>query len=447
LPPEHWGLSTLSGRGLAIGETALDDLLERFGSPLFVVDGQRLDENAAAFQARPSGREHGCEVFYSYKTNPILGVLRLLAEVGIGAEVISPYELWLARRIGVRPERIIYNGPAKSDESIRQAIELGIEAINCNHREEIAHVAGLAQEVGGRARVGIRITTDDSWANQFGIPLASGEAMTAFAEARSMPMLDVVGIHAHRGGMIRAEDELRRFAAAILAFAGELSTKIDLAVETLDFGGSLGVPTVDLLHPRDRRLNQALHWAQPVPNTVSALTIDRYVDVLLGQVDQHFAGSPRARPRVLIEPGRAMTGNAQLLLTRVVSIKQTREVRIAVLDAGINVAESVRSEYHQVFPIADCSNRRARTHSLVGPICSPGDTLYPAVRLPELVVGDSLAIMDAGAYFVPFSTSFSFPRPAVVLVADGKCTLLRRPEAFEDLVSNDVHEAPNSVRQ
>ena len=109
----------------------------------------------------------------------------------------------------------------------------------------------------------------------------------------------------------------------------------------------------------------------------------------------------------------------------------------AVLDAGINHAEPVGSEYHQLFPVNRFAQPLARRYTLVGPICTPGDTLYSSILLPELAVGDTLAIMDSGAYFVPFSTSFSFPRPGLVMVDSGRESVLRRAETFEDLTRCD----------
>jgi diaminopimelate decarboxylase len=127
-----------------------------------------------------------------------------------------------------------------------------------------------------------------------------------------------------------------------------------------------------------------------------------------------------------------------MLVARVLTTKATQGTTFLVLDAGINLAESARSEYHQLFPVNRCSEPRSDVHTVVGPICSPMDTLYPAVRLPPLAPGDSVVIMDAGAYFVPFSTSFSFPRPAIVSIDGGKPTLIRRRETFEDLELRDV---------
>jgi diaminopimelate decarboxylase len=436
--PERWQLAPLASGELALRGVSLAALLERWGSPLFVVDLAKIRDNAAMFQHVPAGAARGCEVFYSYKTNPVEGVLRALHAAGVGAEVISPYELWLARRLGVPPERIIYNGPGKSDASIREAVELGIEIINVNHREEIARVAGIARGMRRRARVGIRATSDDGWSAQFGIPIRDGRALAAFAEADADGALEVVGLHAHRGGMIRTEGELRWFVGSMLSFAEEVEGRLGRPLEILNFGGSLGLATVAHLEPRDRKLNQALHRDLPLPAAEGVLEIRRYVEVVLELVNAHYERLQRPRPRVFVEPGRAMTGDAQLLLASVLTTKEVDHARFAVLDAGINIAESVRSEFHQVFSVNRVGSSQAlRVHTLVGPICSPGDTLYASIRLPELSPGDVLAVMDAGAYFVPFSTSFSFPRPAIVGVEHGDSFLLRRRETFEDLVRND----------
>jgi len=438
--PERWGLSS-EPNGLSLRGVSLHALLDQWGSPLFVVDEERLRANAVAFQSVPTGRTSGCEVYYSYKTNPVVGVLRALHAWGVGAEVISPYELWLARRLGVPPARIIYNGPGKSDESIREAIELGIGSINCNHAEEVERIARLARQAGRRARIGIRVAANAGWSAQFGTPIRDGLALAAFERALAFPELEVVSIHAHRGGMIRWESELTSFVSEVLDFVEELRAKLGLRLELLNFGGSLGLPTVCGLDGRDRQLNQTFHRDLPLPVAAGTLSIERYVEVLVGLVHDHHQRVSEPVPRIAVEPGRSMTGNTQLLLAKVLTTKTMDGVRFAVLDAGINLAESVRNEYHQVLPINRFGEPATQVHTLVGPICSPGDTLYSAVRLPTLNVGDSLAVLDAGAYFVPFSTSFSYPRPAIVMVrGSGAVQRLRLAETFEDLTRLETDE-------
>ena len=252
-----------------------------------------------------------------------------------------------------------------------------------------------------------------------------------------MPELSVVGVHTHRGGQIRNEAELSAFLHEALAFISELEGILPAPLELLNFGGSLGIPTSEHLDDRARRRNELFHVDLPTPIAAQALTIERYLELLVGGVESHYLRLGKPRPRIFLEPGRAMTGNAQLLLTQVLTTKATSGATCAVLDAGINLAESVRSEYHQLFAVTRQREARSHVHTLVGPICSPADTLYPAQRLAPLAEGDCLAIMDAGAYFVPFSTSFSFPRPAIAMLDEGVARLLRRRETFDDLRSYD----------
>jgi tryptophan synthase beta subunit len=209
---------------------------------LHLVHAARLRDNARRFQAAPDGQARECEIFYSYKTNPVPGVLRELHRAGLGAEVISHYELWLARRLGVPAERIVYNGPAKSRESVREAIASGIALLNVNHREEIAVVAGLAAELGGKPRIGIRVTVAEGWSGQFGVPVAGGHALAAYGEAVRSPSLEVVGLHAHRGGMIRSAEELISFVDAVLAFTDQLEERLGIVEHTHYIIGSVVGP-------------------------------------------------------------------------------------------------------------------------------------------------------------------------------------------------------------
>ena len=418
----------------------LHELGERFGFPLHVVNVDRLRDNARRFLRDASGTARGCEVFYSYKTHPVPGVLRLLHAQGLGAEVISHYELWLARRLGVPPERIVFNGPSKSEEAIRDAVAAGIGLLNINHREEVAVVARIAAALGRRARVGIRIAVGGGWHGQFGTSIDDGDALAAFTTALREPSLDVVGLHAHRGGMIRSVAALTQFVTQVLAFADRLRVELGFEPEILDLGGSLGTPTVAPLSYREMRLNRAFGRDVTEPVPAAALSIDAYCAAVMAQVDAHYRAGARRRPRIFLEPGRAVTGDAQLLLASVLSIKQQGSRRFAILDAGINLAEACRSEHHFLFAANRAAEARSAQHTLVGPICTPGDTLYWSVRLPALQPNDSLAIMDSGAYFVPFATSFSFPQPAIVAVEHGEARLLRRAETFEDLTSLDVQD-------
>ena len=446
LPPQLWGLDVDASGRLSLEGLDLADLTARWGSPLHVVHAAALRRNARAFLNKEGLDEEGldgerappCEVYYSYKTNPIPGVLRLLDAEGIGAEVISEYELWLALRLGVDPACIIFNGPVKSDASLREAIGRGIALLNANHREELARIGAIAAELGRRPVTGVRICTSASWGGQFGAPIGNGEALATIGEACRHPHLDMRALHVHFGAPLRTAQQVRQLVDETLDLAHLAAQRHGFELGILDLGGSLAIPTVQALSARDKRLNMTFLADLPAPDPERTLEIRAYVRLVRQLVHAGCRRRGLPVPRIVLEPGRSLTGNTQMLLTTVHSLKHaTNAAPYAILDAGINLAQSVQSEFHQIYAATKMDATASRSYRLAGPICSPGDVLYWARSLPELAPGDTLAIMDAGAYFVPFATSFSFPQPAIVLVDDGAVHLLRRAERFEDLVLCD----------
>ena len=443
--PKDFGLTHGDDGQLHAGGVALGALADHHGTPLYVVDEARLEDNARRFLATPPGAHRACEVVASYKTNPVPRFLQALHALGVGAEVASPYELWLALELGVAPKHIVYNGTAKSAESLALAIDRGVGLINVNGREELALVAGVAHARKRRVRVGVRVVVPGEQGGQFGERLDTGAALETFREARRRPELDVVALHSHVNGELATQAELDAHVRPLLAFADTLREALGLELQVLDVGGNLASRTSSRLSARDRRLAVTL-GREPTPRPPEdVLSIDDYVARVVALVEQHFANKPAPAPRIIVEPGRALMSDAMLALLRVQAVHGLDEAGLtwAVLDGGINVVEPVPNEFHQLFPVR---TRRgdAVLYRLTGPSCTLGDLLYPAWRLPELSQGDVLAVMDAGAYFVPLSTNFSFVRPAVVAVKDGKETLWRRAETYEDLVARDVLTSPDA---
>jgi diaminopimelate decarboxylase len=405
----------------------LTALLERYGSPLHVVDLKRLAANAKAFRAAPRGRPRGCDVYFSYKTNPVPGVLRVLAEAGVGAEVVSEYELWLALRLGVPASRIVFNGPAKTDAAIERATLEGVGLINVNHPEEIGRLSAAAVRHGKTTRVGLRVTAGGAWGRQFGVPVARSQAVGVFAQMLRAPGLHAVAVQAHYGHPIRSRATLLAFVDAVLGFTDHVRAKFGSEIEVLDLGGSLALPNV---HPLR------------TPGSRGCLSVREYVAELWDRVERHHARGSRRAPSIALEPGRALSGDCQALLTRVVDVRVARGRSYAILDAGTNLAGELRYERHPIVPLARRPGARTRDYTLTGPLCSPADVLAEPVALPELRRGDALAILDAGAYFVPSSTTFSYPRPAIVAIENGGARLLRRAETFEDLLMLDEEDQP-----
>lgn len=441
LPHARWGLSVGANGRLCHGDVDLSELTERFGSPLHVVDGARLDAAAAA-ALEPHRSGEGADIFYSYKTNPVPAVLRRLHGAGIGAEVISAYELWLALELGVPGDRIIYNGPAKSPESIETAIRSGVHVINANSLSEMRVIAGIAERCATRVRLGVRVSFPGMWGGQFGIDAASDQVDQAIALGQQHEWVDLIGVHVHRGGTIRFEDEWRWHVATVLDFCGQIGDRTGWSPTVLDIGGSLACPTSAGIGEREYRLNRALGTDLIPPDPDSAISIAGASRLATAMTAEHFTGRGRAVPAVVQEPGRALTGGTQMLLATVLDVKDDVEPHHLVLDGGRNIADPLPHEYHQLFSVSKPAEQAARSYRLVGPICTPADVLYYHWSLPDAVVGDVVAVMDAGAYFVPFSTSFSFPRPPIVVIDGDDVEVARAAESFDDLVALDRTPAP-----
>lgn len=407
----------------------LSDLVAQFGSPLFVVDGERLDAHASMFLGLPSQ----LQVAFSYKTNAIAAVLRRLHAHGLGAEVVSGHELEVARRLGVPPEQIVFNGPAKGAAAVQRAWSEGI-LVNANSIEELEQLDRWAQAFGRRPRVGLRFQSRAGWSGQFGVPRS--RVTQAWARAKRLRHLELTTVHVHHGAALHRASAVRRVAHD--AFQRWLEgQRAGLPLTDLDLGGSLAVPEVRPASPAE--LRRALLERRPLPKPdVPTIDLRTWAEVLLEEVHTQTVRHGQGPTRIWLEPGRALTGSTHWLLTSVVGTQATDQgFTYGILDAGMNLADVVRRSWHPLF-LADPGVRRgAVLYRLVGPTCAPGDVLSPAVHFPRLRPGEVLAIGAAGAYFDAFSTHFSFPRPAVVWVDREGVRRVRRSETTEDILGRE----------
>lgn len=434
LTPELWGCGVNDRGELAIRDVSLVDLARQYGTPLHVVDRERLTRNVDDFLGPFRRRYPRVRLASSYKTNPVPGVLQVLHEAGTIAEVISPFELWLALRLGVPGQNIVYNGPGKTPESLRQAVEAGIRLIHIDGLHEIEAIAAAAREFHKRPRVGLRVVTSVGWSGQFGLSVADGSALRAFAEMRRHPELAPVALHLHIGTGVKDVAAYATAVEEVLRFAGTLHRELGITIESFDFGGGFGVPTVRTRSTWDDRLN---HHGHPARLAIPAdcPTPDDYAAALIPLVRKHCRDR---EPEILLEPGRAITSSAQILLLQVLAVKDAGDGRRSViLDGGKNLTLPLEWETHQIFPASRMTAPHETTCDLYGPLCHPGDVLARHKRMPAPEAGDILAVMDAGAYFVPNQLNFSQPRPAIVLLEDRHVRCLRQREQFEDIVRLD----------
>ncbi|MFC1708720.1 diaminopimelate decarboxylase family protein [Candidatus Omnitrophota bacterium] len=432
--PSIWDLSVNENDHLVIGGCDCDELAKEYGTPLHIVDQSKLVANYSNFCHSFKTYQKDAEVYYSYKTNPIPGVLKMLHQQGAGAEVISPYELWLAFKQGVAPDKIIYNGPCKSGESLRTAVDKQIKLINIDSLDEIDRISLIAKEFGKVVQVGIRVCSGVGWSHQLGLKIKTGEAFQAYKRCAADENLKICAVHVHLGTCLNDPSVYTEAIAAILEFIKDIKDQLGIEIEYLDLGGGFAVPTVQHFSKYKSRFYKWAGYGAPPPELEDCPSIETFAKNIVGHIDEKCKQFNLKKPTLLLEPGRAITSSAQILLIKVSSIKRKNEkTKVIIADGGINLAYPATWEYHEVFLANRMSQNREEFYSISGPICTPADKIYSYKLLPRIQKGDILAIMDAGAYFIPFSNNFSFPRPAIINTFQGKHYLLRQRETFEDI--------------
>ena len=437
VPLHHWGVSANDDGHLVIGGCDAVELARQYGTPVHVVDEASLVRAFMAFREAFLRRYPRVEIGYSYKTNPLPGVLAILHRAGASAEVISHFELWLALRLGMPGERILFNGPAKTQEALALAVSNQVKLINIDNLDEPQAIHRLAETHGRRQRVGVRVVPSVGWGGQFGFNIRSGAALAAFRRIRELDRLIPCGIHVHLGTGIKSLDIYVTAIEEVLEFAKSIERQLGVRMEFLDFGGGFGVPTVKPYSVTDTRL-----MANGFPPTVLDVDAHPPLDAFAGAVGdlvgRYYPRAEGDQPTLILEPGRAITSSAQTLLLRVLAVKARAGDNDAVIaDGGTNVAYPTHYEHHELLAASSLGRPATKTYDLFGPLCHPGDLLFRSIALPPVEPGDLLAVMDAGAYFIPNQMNFSNPRAAAVAVREGRADLIRERETFEHVVARD----------
>lgn len=438
LSPQCWGIQVESQKHLVIQDCDAVALAHRYGTPLYVVDKNKLEKTYRHFYSSFAEKYPRVEVSYSYKTNPLPRVIHALHQFGAGAEVISEFELWLALRLGVDPEKIIYNGPAKTKKSLEIAVSKNIKLINIDNLAEIDLIDRLAGQYGVRQRVGVRVITSVGWSSQFGLSVRSNAALEAFQRLAGKKNLVACGIHIHLGTGIHDVGTYLQAIREVLDFSRLLHRELKISIEYFDFGGGFGVPTVKPYSQIDYKLVQN-NFPPRMVEFKHQVALETYAGAITDLVSKYDPGRGDRLPTLVFEPGRAITSSAQLLLLEVLGIKKgIGEVDTVILNGGKNITMPLGYEYHEIFAASRMMEPPAEEYNLFGPLCHPADIVFKRKKLPRLAPGDLLAVMDAGAYFVPNQMNFSNPRPAVVMVDSGREELIRKHESFEDIIAGDL---------
>jgi diaminopimelate decarboxylase len=401
---------------LACDGVSLAEAAARFGTPLYVYSGAAVAEAYAAYDRAFAPVPH--RICYALKANGAGALLRILAGLGAGADIVSGFELEAALRAGFPPERIVFSGVGKTLDEIGRGMEAGIGEFNAESEEELLRISGAASARGRTVRVTLRVNPDidpKSHAyistglrqNKFGVDIAL--APTILGRVRGLPGLEVSGVQCHIGSQVIHLEPMEQAVRDLAALSRRLLAE-GFPLRTIDIGGGLGI---------DYEGEGA-----PAPAALAA----RVLPLL--------QGLPLT---VLVEPGRSVVGPAGLLLTRVLYIKENRGKQFVIVDAGMNdlLRPALYSAFHRVEPVVSRGGETRRV-DVVGPVCETGDFLARDRNLERVEAGDLLAVRDAGAYGFVMASNYNMrPRAAEALVEDGRLRLIRRRETFEDLIRTE----------
>ena len=459
MDPTLWNLTREAGR-LHMEGVDLSALAAERGTPLYVGSAATLRARCQELRDAFRGYPAQVDLHFSYKTNRVAGVLRVLHGEGLGAEVVDGYELWLARRLGVDPTAIVFNGPNKSDEELEAAVDAGIGLLVVDGLDELDRLGAVAARRERDVDIALRICPDvvprgmnassvtGSRKNQFGLDAEAGEVDEAIARAVRTPRLALRGVHAHIGSGIHDLRAFRRAADRVLRVQAAAAAA-GAPVDRVDLGGGLGTrlsrefTSIEMLAYLG--LGRLPRLGRPGPADLFAAYGAAVTEAVVDGA--RTLGLPV--PRLLLEPGRAVVSDSQVLLLTVGAVRERPGVgRFALTDGGaMTVSMMFLSERHAV----TLANREAPDDgvtSVFGRLPSPMDVVYRNLPSPALRVGDVLAVMDAGAYFNSTATNFGGPRPPVALVDGGAARLARRRETFEDLARRelDLDLEPPDVR-
>jgi diaminopimelate decarboxylase len=399
---------------------SLSDLAKTVGTPFYCYSTATLERHFRVFTEAFAGEK--VMVCYALKANSNQSVLRTLAKLGAGADVVSGGELKRALAAGIPPNKILFSGVGKTEAELRAALAADIHCINIESEPELDLLSRLAVETGRTARISVRVNPDvdagthakistGKSENKFGIPLAQARAV--YARAAKLPGIAVTGTDVHIGSQITDLSKMETAFRILTEFVHELRSD-GHAISHVDFGGGLGIP---YYHDRE---------APPAPDAYAAM-VKRIT---------HNLGCT-----LMFEPGRMIVGNAGILVARVIYVKHGDAKNFVIIDAAMNdlIRPTLYEAHHDILPVVQpAPGTRTMVADVVGPVCETGDYLALDRKLPEPKAGDLLAIMTAGAYgAVQASTYNTRALVPEVLVKDDQYAVVRPRIEVEELIALD----------
>ena len=410
------GLERRDG-ALLLGGVLLAEIAKQAGTPAFVYNAAAIRERYRSLDAALRPIPH--RICFAVKANSNLAVLRILRDLGAGADIVSSGELARVLAAGFDPAHVVFSGVGKTADELRSAIRAGIGHLNVESTEELQHIAHIADAEQAQVKIGIRVNPDVTTEThpyistgksgiKFGMP--TDQVVPAAELIRCHPRLELTTLAMHLGSQLVDAEPFRQGIRKLIDLVEQVHRAGTTTLRVLDIGGGLGIRYSD-----EQSLDPAAFAAAVIPLLAST------------------------KLTVYLEPGRFLVGSAGVLLTRVLYRKHSGGKEFVVVDAGMNdlVRPSHYQAYHEIVELVE--HHRPGSHAdVVGPVCETGDFLALDRALPGLEAGDGLAVLGAGAYgFVMASNYNSRPRPPEIMIDDGKWWVAREREKVETLFSTE----------
>ncbi len=388
------------------------ELAKEFGTPLYVYSASYIRDRFNAYkQAFPDAL-----ICYAIKANFNPRIVELLGRLGAGADIVSGGELYVALKAGISPDKIVYAGVGKTEKELTEAINADILMFNVESKQEIEVLNELAQKLGKKVRISVRVNPDvdpkthpyiatGMQKSKFGIDIK--EAPDVYEYASRFKNVEVIGIHTHIGSQILDISPYKEAVEKVVNLYRELTNK-GFNIRYLDIGGGLGIK----YKPEDK---------EPSPEDLK-----RAIEPYISDIEA----------KLVLEPGRSITGNGGFLITRVQFTKDKGGKHFIIVDAGMNdlIRPAIYNAYHHIVP-AVLKDRGSVKADIVGPICETGDFLALDRDIQKSERGDYLVVFSAGAYGFAMSSHYNVrPRAAEVLVDRGEVSLIRRREDYNYII-------------
>lgn len=447
--PDMWGLESGENGEIILAGCGTIELAGTYGTPLHVIHEERLEQTARSFLDAVQGAYDGnVSVHYPFKCNALPAIVAAVQRAGMRAEVMTPFELDLALRLGYEKHEIIVNGPCKTAAFLRECLDRSVRLIVIDSLEEIRILQKLAELTGATAEILLRVNPDyvprglnrgSATASRtgcaFGLDWKGGEVGAGIEMVRKPGRVRFRGFHFHIGTGIRRPEDYTAAFACLPELVAEAHRR-GLGVDILDVGGGFASPTSREFTSREMLEYQALGML-PSPNgTRRTAGFADYAEAITHSVRKAFAGPEL--PELIYEPGRCITSANQMLLLTVHRIKRRAGKTWLITDGGLGtVTLPTFYEWHEVFLCNDVRRPRTLRATIIGPGCFAGDVVYRNKPMAEVRPGEVIAVMDTGAYFLALESSFGFPRSAVASVRNGIHRLVRHRESFGEMTGRD----------